>query len=63
MAWVWIAAAVFVIAALIVYVRGRRQKAALAEFRTHFPRIARLRLVAACQSLAEGQADRANPST
>ena len=52
MAKVLIAAAVIVLAALlIVYARGRRQKSALAEFRTHFPRIARLRLVAACPGL------------
>ncbi len=52
MTWVWISAAVIAIAALLtVYARGRRQKAALAEFRTHFPRIARLRLVAACPGL------------
>ena len=52
MTWVWIAAAVVAIAALLVIaVRGRRQKAALAEFRTHFPHIARLRLIAACPGL------------
>ena len=51
MTWVWISAAVAIAALLTVYARGRRQKAALAEFRTHFPRIARLRLVAACPGL------------
>ena len=51
MIWLWIAAAIFVAALLIVYARGRQQKAALATFRTHFPRIARLRLVAACPGL------------
>ena len=51
MTWVWIAAAVVLAALLIAYVRGRRQKAALAAFRTHFPHIARLRLIAACPGL------------
>ena len=51
MTWVWIAIAVAIAALLVITVRGRRQKAALAEFRTHFPRIARLRLVAACPGL------------
>ena len=51
MIWLWIAAAVLIAALLVVYARGRRQKAALATFRTHFPRIARLRLIAACPGL------------
>lgn len=51
MTWVWIAVAAAIAALLVIYARGRRQKAALSEFHTHFPRIARLRLVAACPGL------------
>lgn len=51
MLWLWIAAAVVLVLFLAFYARGRRQKAAVATIRTHFPHIARLRLVAACPVL------------
>ncbi len=51
MTWLWIAAGLLIATLIVVYVRGRRQRAALATFRTHFPHIARLRLVAACPGL------------
>lgn len=47
MLWLWIAAAIFLLLLLASYARGRKQKATVATIRTHFPHIARLRLVAA----------------
>ena len=51
MLWLWIAAAVVLILLLASLARGRKQKAAVATIRTHFPHVARLRLVAACPGL------------
>ena len=51
MLWLWIAAALVLVLLLATYARGRKQKAAVATIRTHFPHIARLRLIAACPVL------------
>jgi len=51
MPWPWIVAAVVLVLLLAFYARGRKQKAAVATLRTHFPHVARLRLVAACPGL------------
>jgi hypothetical protein len=51
MLWLWIAAAVVLIILIASFARGRKQKAAVATIRTHFPHVARLRLVAACPGL------------
>ena len=51
MLWLWIAVSVILILLLAFYTRQRKQKAAVAALRTHFPHIARLRLVAACPGL------------
>jgi hypothetical protein len=51
MLWPWIAAAVVLVLLFAFYARGRKQKAAVATLRTHFPHIARLRLAAACHGL------------
>ena len=51
MLWLWIAAAVILILLLASFAHGRKQKAAVATIRTHFPHVARLRLVAACPGL------------
>jgi len=50
MLWTWISTGV-VIVLLASWVRKRKQQATVAEFRSHFPHIARLRLVAACPGL------------
>jgi hypothetical protein len=50
MLWLWISGGVFVVL-LASWARKRKQRATVAEFRTHFPHIARLRLVAACPGL------------
>ena len=51
MLWLWIVAAAVLLLLLAGYARRRKQKAAVATLRTHFPHIARLRLVAACPGL------------
>jgi hypothetical protein len=50
MLWLWISVGVLVVL-LASWARKRKQRATVAEFRTHFPHIARLRLVAACPGL------------
>src|SRR5690349_11289431 len=50
MVWLWVSGGVLVVL-LVSWARKRRQRATVAEFRTHFPHIARLRLVAACPGL------------
>jgi hypothetical protein len=50
MLWLWISAGILVVL-LASWARRRSQGATLAQFRTHFPHIARLRLVAACPGL------------
>jgi len=49
--WLWIIAAIVLILVLASLGRKAKQRAALAELREQFPRIARLRLVAACPGL------------
>jgi hypothetical protein len=51
MLWLWILATVVAIFLLASWSRRQKQKAAVAGLRTHFPHIARLRLVAACPGL------------
>ena len=51
MLWLWILAAVVIVISLASSSRRQKQKAAVAGFRTHFPRIAKLRLIAACPGL------------
>ena len=51
MIWLWIAAALFLLFLAASWSRKRKQKAAVAGIRAHFPRIARLRLIAACPGL------------
>ena len=48
---VWIAAALVLLFLLASMSRTRKQRAAVAAFRQHFPHIARMRLVAACPGL------------
>jgi hypothetical protein len=50
MLWLWISGGVLVVL-IASLARKRKQRATIAEFRTHFPHIARLRLVAACPGL------------
>ena len=50
MLWLWITGGAIVVL-LASWARKRKQQATVAEFRTHFPHIARLRLVAACPGL------------
>lgn len=50
MLWLWISGGVLVVL-LASWARKRKQQATVTEFRTHFPHIARLRLVAACPGL------------
>jgi hypothetical protein len=47
----WIGIAVILVFLLASWSRKQKQKAAVAGIRTHFPHIARLRLVAACPGL------------
>ncbi|HET6941435.1 MAG TPA: hypothetical protein VFH89_04665 [Sphingomicrobium sp.] len=51
MLWLWISVGVLVVVLLVSWARKRKQRATVTEFRTHFPHIARLRLVAACRGL------------
>ena len=51
MLWLWIVAALVLLLLFASLARRRKQKAAVATLRTHFPHIARLRLVAACPGL------------
>ena len=51
MLWLWIIAAAVLAILLASWTRRRRRTATVAELRTHFPHIARLRLVAACPGL------------
>ena len=51
MFWLSVAAAVVIALVVAIYARQRKQRATVAAFRTRFPHIARLRLVAACPGL------------
>ena len=51
MIWLVIAAALLLLFLAASWSRKRKQKAAVAGIRAHFPRIARLRLIAACPGL------------
>lgn len=47
----WIGIAVILVCLLASWSRKQKQKAAVAGIRTHFPHVARLRLIAACPGL------------
>ena len=51
MFWLSVFAAVAIAMLIALYAHGQKQKATVAAFRTRFPHIARLRLVAACPKL------------
>jgi hypothetical protein len=51
MSWLSVAAAVLIAFLLAAYVQRRKQRATVSAFRSRFPHIARLRLVAACPGL------------
>ena len=59
MAWLWFFLAIVLLFTLASFGRKQKQRAAVASIRGHFPRIARMRLIAACPNL-EGVLDEAS---
>ena len=51
MFWLSVAAAVFIAFLIALFAQRQKQQATVAAFRSRFPHIARLRLVAACPGL------------
>lgn len=58
MLWLWVILAIIILLALASFGRKQEQQAAVGRIRGHFPRLARMRLIAACPKL-EGVLDEA----